>query len=130
MLILSPFAGRVEAGMQTSYIVMEYLYRDGDGFITHGRLLLIGQDERAERIIRQCLEWGEQFVAEQVGVPSLCGTHWAAVGEGPSVLDHAFHEFVRLRHLEEGERVPPVWGSLDELVRRMQGAAGRWSAAL
>lgn len=112
------------------YSVFEYLYRDGGNFKTHGCLLLDGWDEAAEGIIRKCLEWGDQFVAEQIGVPSLCVEHWESVGEGPSDLDHAFHEFVCLRTPEGDEASLPVWSSVEELVSRMRAAARRWDVRL
>lgn len=110
--------------------LFEYLYRDGGNFKTHGQLLLKGQDDGAEDVIRKCLEWGDQFVAEQVGVPALCDQHWESVGEGPSDLDHAFHEFVCLRSPEADEVSIPVWGSLEELVLRMRSATRRWDVRL
>ena len=112
------------------YSVFEYLYRDGGNFKTHGRLLLDGWNEATEDTIRKCLEWGDQFVAEQIGVPSLCVEHWESVGDGPSDLDHAFHEFVCLRTPEGDEPALPVWGSVDELVSRMRAAARRWDVRL
>lgn len=77
----------------TTHCIFEYMYRDAGNFKTDGRLLLIGQVGETEAVLLRCLDWGNQFVAEQVGVPSLCREHWEAVGEGPSDLDHAFHEF-------------------------------------
>lgn len=112
------------------YTVCDYCYRDGGNFKTYGRLLLSGQNDEAEGIIRKCLEWGDQFVVEQIGVPSLCDEHWESVGEGPSDLDHAFHEFVCLRSPETEEPSLPVWGSLEELLSRMRAAARRWDVRL
>src|SRR5690554_3293176 len=77
--------------------IFEYMYRDGGNFKTFGQLRLTGWDEQADARIRLCLEVDGQFVAEQIGVPSLCMEHWQAVEDGPSDLDHAFHEFVCLR---------------------------------
>lgn len=116
--------------MEDKSSIFEYLYRDGGNFKTHGRLRLSGRDDEAEGIIRKCLEWGDQFVAEQVGVPALCNEHWESVGEGPSDLDHAYHEFVCLRTPEGDESSLPVWGSLEELVSRMRAAARRWDVRL
>lgn len=110
--------------------VFEYMYRDAGNFKTHGRLLLSGSFHEAEPAIRRCLDWGDQFVAEQVGVPALCRVHWEAVGDGPSELDHAYHEFVRLAPMEAGEASSPVWGQLAELVARFQDAAGEWNVTL
>ena len=110
--------------------IFEYLYRDGGNFKTHGQVWLDGWDEGAEGKIRLCLEWGDQFVAEQVGVPSLCREHWASVGEGPSDLDHAFHEFAALRPAAKDEGALPVWGTVSELIDRIEKAARRWDVTL
>src|SRR3546814_10327911 len=61
--------------MEGHFTVFEYMYRDAGNFKTEGRLLLSGMDPEAEAVIRGCLEWGDQFVAEQVGVPALCEDH-------------------------------------------------------
>lgn len=116
--------------MAQTRTVFEYLYRDAGNFKTYGRVLLLGRDEAAEREIRACLEWGDQFVAEQVGIPALCEAHWASVSDGPSDLDHAFHEFVGLRAAGPEDERLPAWGTLAELVARMKRAAGRWDVRL
>lgn len=86
-------------------------------------MVLGGWDEEAEGTTRKCPEWGDQFVAEHVGVPSLCSEHWESVAEGPSDLDHAFHEFVCLRTPEADEASLPVWACVEELVSRMWATA-------
>ncbi len=55
--------------MEPKFTLFEYMYRDAGNFKTTGRLLLSGQDPQAEGAIRRCLDWGDQFVAEQIGVP-------------------------------------------------------------
>ena len=110
--------------------IFEYMYRDGGNFKTFGQLRLDGWDERADTKIRQCLEWNNQFVAEQLGVPPLCPEHLESVGDEPSDLDHAFHEFMCLRRPEEGDQDLPVWGPLDTLLARMQAAARKWDVRL
>ena len=80
--------------------------------------------------MRNCLEWADQFVAEQVGIPSLCPAHWDLVGEGQSDLDHAFHEFVCLRPANANELTLLHCGSLQALVERMRAAAGYWDVRL
>lgn len=112
------------------YSVFEYRYRDGGNFKTHGRLLLTGQNPEGEQTIRRCLEWGDQFVAEQVGIPALCLEHWEAVDDGPSDLDHAYHEFVCLRSAGKDDAALEPWGSLDTLLSRMRAAAGKWDVRL
>lgn len=116
--------------MESTECLFEYFYRDGGNFKTDGALRLVGIFANAEQAIRGCLEWGDQFVAEQVGIPSLCTLHWASVGDGPSDLDHAYHEFSGLRALNDGERDLPVWGSLETLISQMQAAARKWDVSL
>ncbi|MEN1940809.1 hypothetical protein WCE41_07040 [Luteimonas sp. MJ246] len=116
--------------MEGKFTVFEYMYRDAGNFKTAGRLLLSGQDANAEAAIRGCLEWSDQFVAEQIGVPALCQQHWDSVGEGPSELDHAYHEFVRLRPARKADMTLREWGFLTAMVERMQAAARKWDVAL
>lgn len=116
--------------MEGQFTVFEYMYRDAGNFKTVGRLLLSGWDAKAEAAIRTCLEWSDQFVAEQIGVPTLCEEHWESVGEGPSELDHAFHDFRGLRRAKEEDLTLDVWGSLESMVNRMQTAAGKWDVML
>lgn len=116
--------------MEGSSSVFEYLYRDAGNFKTYGRIRLSGVASGAEQAIRDCLDWDDQFVAEQVGIPSLCREHWESVGEGPSDLDHAYHEFVGIRVWSVGDQDLPLWGSLETLLSRMQDAARRWDVRL
>lgn len=118
----------VSMGSESS--IFEYMYRDGGNFKTFGRLRISGWDERADAKIRLCLESGELFVAEQIGVPSLCEKHWESVGEGPSDLDHAYHEFICLRRPDKEDEALTVWGGLDQLLARMEAAARRWDVRL
>ena len=69
-------------------------------------------------------------MAEQIGVPALCREHWEAVGEDPSDLDHAYHEFIRVRPATTADMTLRKWGALATLVERMQAAAGRWDVRL
>lgn len=116
--------------MEGKFTVFEYMYRDAGNFKTAGRLLLSGQDAYAEAAIRSCLEWSDQFVAEQIGVPALCQQHWDSVGEDPSDLDHAYHEFVRLRPAGTADMALREWGSLTSMVERMRTAARKWDVTL
>ena len=110
--------------------VFEYRYRDAGNFKTPGSLLLIGNASEAGAILRLCLDWGDQFVAEQVGIPSLSRQHWASVSDQPSELDHAFHEFVCLRTATDRDLGLPAGGQLQTLLAKMQAAAGRWDVRL
>lgn len=113
------------------YCVFDYMYRDAGNWKTYGALLLAGDADEAGAPLRQCLEWEDLFVAEQVGVASLCARHWADHNAEPSDLDHAYHEFVGLRRATDEEvAAMPLAGSLHELIDRMRAAAGRWDVSM
>lgn len=116
--------------MEARASIFEYMYRDAGNFKTCGRLLLSEWDAAAEGKVLGYLDWGKQFVAEQVGIPALCREHWESSGDGPSDPDHAFHEFVRLREAAPADSALPVWGSLVTLVARVQSAARMWDVRL
>lgn len=120
------------ASMKHDFSIFEYMYRDGGNWKTHGALLLSGIASDGSRgLLRDCFEWEDLFVAEQVEVPSLCAAHWADDGEGPSDLDHADHEFVDLRPATDEEvAAMPLAGSLHDLMVRMRAAAGCWNVSL
>lgn len=119
-----------ERNTQEKFSVFEYRYRDGGNFKTHGTLLLSGYTPEADAALRDCMDWGDQFVAEQVGIPSLCPAHWEAVGDGPSDFDHAFHEFVCLRPAKTEELSEPCYASLQVLMTRISAAARKWDVRL
>lgn len=111
----------------SSYCVFEYRYRDAGNWKTYGLLLLSGTAPGKREAIRECCDSDGLFVAEQVGIPPLCEKHWADCGDGPSELDHAYHEFVDLRPASEEEIAAlPVAGTLGATLERMRVAAGRW----
>ncbi|KGM57828.1 hypothetical protein N799_01315 [Lysobacter arseniciresistens ZS79] len=116
--------------MHQRFSVFEYQYRDAGNWKTAGTLLLTGASDDADTTIRNSLEWADQFVAEQVGVPSLCPKHFESTGDGPSDLDHAYHEFVRLRTATPADLSLPPAGDLPDLVKRFRAAANRWDVTL
>ena len=117
--------------MSTKHCVFDYVYRDAGNWKTYGALLLVGDCTGAALKIRDCLESGELFVAEQVGVPALCQRHWVDCEDGPSDLDHAYHEFVDLRPATNDDVVTfCVAGRLSVLLDRFQRAAGCWDVSL
>lgn len=117
--------------MDNSHCVFEYMYRDAGNWKTYGALLLVGDPHGSRETLRGCFEWADLFVAEQVGVPSLCETHLIECDDGPSDLDHAYHEFVDLRAATEADFAAlKVVGSLGDLIAEMQKAAGHWDVRL
>jgi hypothetical protein len=117
--------------MSPGYCVFEYMYRDAGNWKTHGALLLSGDANGIRESLEECFEWGGLFVAEQVSISSLCSEHFFACSDGPSELDHAYHEFVDVRPAtdEEVARMS-VASSLKDLVQRMRAAAGHWNVML
>lgn len=116
-----------------SYCVFEYLYRDAGNWKTCGLLLLSGKaTEEASAVISKALDCSNTFVAEQIGIPSLCAQHFKDCGsDGPDELDHAYHEFfsVRAATREEVDALA-VFGSLDDVVRKFKLVNGRWNVRL
>ena len=113
------------------FSVFEYMYRDAGNWKTYGVVLLTGFDQSAEAKVLESLDSGKTFVAEQVAIPALCQKHWKECGEGPSDMDHAFHEFVCLRLATiEDRRSLRVEATLGSLLERFSSAAGRWDVRL
>jgi len=115
------------------YCIFEYLYRDAGNWKTFGSLLLSGNAaEIASANIRGTLDYGNTFVAEQVGIPSLCTQHFEDCGsDGPSELDHAYHEFFALRSATQEEvNALAVFGSIGRLVENFKQVGGRWNVRL
>lgn len=106
---------------QNDYCVFEYLYRDASNYKAFGAVLLSGyptQEEIDE--LRACLDSGEYFVAEQVGIPAVYKELWELSG-GPTDDDHALHEFGGIRVASEAERnTLPLFGSFSNLLATFQ----------
>lgn len=117
--------------MEQRRVVFEYMYRDGGNWKAFGELLLNGMDSDAETKLRATLEWGDQFVAEQVGVPPLQEKHFMDCESSPSDLDHGFHEFVGIREFT-AEDVGQLKAHCDlrDLLAAFKEASGRWNVRL
>jgi hypothetical protein len=102
--------------------IFEYLYRDASNYKAWGQILLSGpvSEQDNDNLIR-CLESGQFFVAEQVGLPPLFQDVWRLNG-GPTADDHGWHEFVELRPAtaDEVQDDLPVWGTAAELLTKFQ----------
>jgi hypothetical protein len=110
--------------------VFEYLYRDGSNYKAWGSLLVSGEPTPEDiTALKECLESGEYFVAEQVGIPPVYKELWELSG-GPTSDDHALHEFVALREATEDERkLLPVFGELSNLLKTFQSVT-KWDYSL
>ncbi len=114
----------------TACCVFEYMYRDGSNYKAWGSVLLSGEPTDEDvTALKECLESGEYFVAEQVGVPPVYGELWDLSG-GPTSDDHAPHEFVALRAATEDERESMLlFGELSHLLKAFQ-AVTKWDYSL
>jgi len=112
------------------HCIFEYLYRDASNYKAWGEIFLSGTPTQNDiDALRACLESGEYFVAEQVGIPAVYKELWDLSG-GPNSDDHALHEFVDLRQAtpEEMKKLQ-LFGSLSELLSAFQ-AVNRWDYSL
>ena len=106
---------------------MEYLYRDVNNFKVFGELLLfeiISDNNITE--IKSLLYSGEFFVAEQVGIPVLYSQLWK-YSNGPTVADHAFHEFSGF-HLATDNEISSMklWSDVSTLIEKFRCIGTHW----
>lgn len=114
----------------SNYSVMEYLYRDADNFKAWGKILLsetLSENDVTE--IKSLLDYGEHFVAEEVDIPVLYQELWK-YSNGPTVSDHAYHEFSELRPAsEEDVTSTALWGEVTTLIQKFRDIAGEWDCS-
>lgn len=115
---------------EIAYCIFDYMYRDGSNYKAWGSLLLSGAPSQEDvTALKACLESGEYFVAEQVGIPPVYKELWDLSG-GPTEDDHALHEFVALRAATEVERKSmQQFGELSHLLKTFQ-AVTKWDYSL
>ncbi|MFN4358042.1 hypothetical protein [Sphingopyxis alaskensis] len=96
------------------WTVFEYLYRDADNHKAFGKVAFRGWVSPAawDRAFQK-LHDRTCFIAEQVGLPSLCGQLYRWSGGGPSDADHCWQEFVSV-YVVEGGDLPPAIPQLGE----------------
>lgn len=112
------------------FLIFEYLYRDASNYKVFGSLILYGQlsDEEQTEFV-QCLESGEFFVAEQVGVPPLYSALFQD-GGGPTEDDHAWHMFDQFRVGTASDQNDEIWGSVTDFLLRFRKAKQCWQPEL
>jgi hypothetical protein len=86
------------------WTVFEYLYRDADNHKAFGKVAFDGSVSRQawDRVLQK-LDDETHFIAEQLGLPSLCGQLYSWSGGGPTDADHCWHEFISVSVVEEGD---------------------------
>ena len=107
-----------------NYYVLEYLYRDANNFKAFGQILVSGNvSEGYSTEMKSYLDSGELFVAEQVNIPTLYSQLWK-YSNGPTIADHAFHEFSLLRLATEHEIASlDLWGETSVLLNAFRMAS-------
>lgn len=103
------------------FCVFEYLYRDASNYKAWGELLLSGTPTDGEiAALRERLESGEYFIAEQVGIPAVYEELWK-FSDGPTEDDHALHEFVSVRSATASEiESMPLFETWPDLLLKFQ----------
>ena len=100
-----------------NFYVLEYLYRDANNIKAFGQILVSGNiSEDYITQIKSYLDCEEFFVAEQVKLPTLYSQLWK-YSNGPTIADHAFHEFSSIRLATEQEIASlDLWGETSVLL--------------
>ncbi len=109
------------------YYVMEYMYRDANNFKAFGEILLSGIISDVDITeIKSLLDSGEFFVAEQAEIPVLYSQLWK-YSNGPTVADHAFHEFSGFRPATTNEiSTMKLWGNVSTLIEKFRCIGAHW----
>ena len=110
-----------------NFSILEYLYRDANNFKAFGKLLLVGTVTDSKTMkIKSLLDSGEYFVAEQVDIPTLYSELWK-YSNGPTIADHAYHEFIELRSATDEEITSlSVWGDIATLMSKFRHVRQDW----
>lgn len=109
---------------------MDYFYRDASNYKIFGSIFLSGKfDNATHSQLTECLDDGEYFIAEQIGVPPLYPVLFQ-IGGGPTDDDHAWHTIEGLRGEVELPAGTEVWGSLTTLITAFRAAKGNWKPEL
>jgi hypothetical protein len=114
------------------YSIFTYLYRDAGNYKAWGDLLLAGRLTEDEALLmRQKFDSGENFIAEQLGIPTLYEALWESCKcDGPSESDHVWHEFQEIRPATiEDLRNLNVWGDAKRLAERIKAIVS-WNEKL
>lgn len=112
------------------HTVFNYLYRDASNYKTLGSVSLIDTMTDAERSeLVACLDGGEFFVAEQIGLPPLCAALFPH-GGGPIEDDHAWHMFDGFRDEVDLAMEAEAWGTSSALMVAFRAAKDNWRPEL
>lgn len=103
------------------YTTFEYLYRDASNYKGWGGIILVGiLTESDEKLIKQRLESGEFFIAEQIGIPSLYEQLWQYSNGQQTEDDHVWHTAHRFHEASPSDFANfSVWGTVEEFVAKI-----------
>jgi len=111
-------------------MMFRYLYRDAGNYKAFGSIRLNGTLTDAEQSeLLACLDGGEFFVAEQVGIPALYNVLFEESG-GPTQDDHAWHTYEDLRDEAEMRADMVPWGEAVALLEAFREASKNWKPEL
>jgi hypothetical protein len=111
------------------FCVFDYLYCDASNYKSWGSLLLEGNVPATDLdALQACLNGGEFFIAEQVGIPPLYEELWQ-YSDGPTEGDHVWHTFHALRLATREDTTGTPWGKVSELIARFK-AVRSWDEKL
>lgn len=111
------------------FSIFEYLYRDASNYKSWGSLILRGAFKESDLdILKKQFDAGRYFIAEQIHVPALYAELWQ-YSNGPSIDDHAWHEFYSLRLANEEDVVEPVFSTTRNFIENIS-LVNQWKPEL
>lgn len=111
--------------------LFEYLYRDAGNFKAFGEIGFNGTLSLEEaNSLRDCFSGDDLFIAEQLDIPPLYEALYQWSG-GPTTSDHCWHEFVRLKEIEDAalSAGSPRGGDVRVFLERLRGIVS-WNEEL
>lgn len=100
--------------------VFSYLYSGAANFKAWGQLLLNGIASPADlEVMRNHFEFGEFFIAEQLGIPALYAELWA-FSDGATEDDHVWHTFDELRAATAADMQLPTFDSMKSFIEKIE----------
>jgi len=114
-----------------NYTTFEYMYRDAANYKAWDGVILAGiLTQKDEKLIRQHFDEGEFFIAEQIGVPSLCMRLWQYSNGQPNDDDHAWHTAYNFRPTTNDDIARfTLWGTVEDFIARIL-TVRKWDTTL
>jgi len=113
------------------WTIVDYLYRDAGNNKAFGQVALEGAvTHEEERLIRSKMPDDQLFIAEQIGLRSLC-VELEKWSNGLTDEDHCWHELGGFNAVSDLAQIDGVtrWGAASDFADRFR-ALGRWDETL